>query len=36
MTKPVTGMAAMILIGEGKMRLDQPIADFLPEFARCG
>ena len=33
MTKPITGMAAMILIGEGKMKLDQPIADFLPEFA---
>ena len=32
MTKPVTGMAAMILIGEGKMKLDQPISDFLPEF----
>lgn len=34
MTKPVTGMAAMILIGEGKMKLDQPIADFIPEFAQ--
>jgi CubicO group peptidase (beta-lactamase class C family) len=34
MTKPVTGIAAMILIGEGKMRLDQPIADFIPEFAQ--
>ena len=34
MTKPVTGMAAMILVDEGKMRLDQPIADFLPAFAR--
>ena len=33
MTKPVTGMAAMILVGDGKIRLDQPIADFLPEFA---
>ncbi len=33
MTKPVTGMAAMILIDEGKMKLDQPIADFIPEFA---
>ncbi len=33
MTKPVAGMAAMILIGEGKMKLDQPIADFLPEFS---
>jgi CubicO group peptidase (beta-lactamase class C family) len=32
MTKPITGMAAMILIGKGKMKLDQPIADFLPEF----
>lgn len=33
MTKPVTGMAAMILVGEGKIKLDQPIADFLPEFS---
>jgi CubicO group peptidase (beta-lactamase class C family) len=32
MTKPIAGMAAMILIGEGKMKLDQPIADFLPQF----
>ncbi|APG63597.1 hypothetical protein LPB140_05080 [Sphingorhabdus lutea] len=33
MTKPVTGMAAMILIGQGKLGLDQPISDFIPEFA---
>lgn len=33
MTKPVTGMAAMMLIGDGKMTLDQPVADFIPEFA---
>lgn len=33
-TKPVTGMAAMLLIEEGKLKLDQPIADFAPEFAR--
>ena len=33
MTKPVAGMAAMILVGDDKMKLDQPIADFLPEFA---
>lgn len=33
MTKPVAGMAAMLLIAQGRMRLDQPIADFLPEFA---
>ncbi|HEV7233294.1 MAG TPA: serine hydrolase domain-containing protein, partial [Sphingorhabdus sp.] len=34
MTKPITGIAAMILVGEGKMKLDQPIADFVPEFAK--
>ena len=34
MTKPLTGMAAMILIDEGKMQLDQPLADFAPEFAQ--
>ncbi|WP_432769098.1 MAG: beta-lactamase family protein [Sphingopyxis sp.] len=34
MTKPVTGIAAMLLIEDGKMALDQPIADFLPAFAR--
>ncbi len=33
MTKPITGIAAMILVGDGKMKLDQPIADFIPEFA---
>lgn len=33
MTKPITGMAAMILIGEGKLKLDQPISDFIPGFA---
>lgn len=34
MTKPVTGMAAMILVDEGKLKLDQPLADFAPEFTR--
>ena len=33
MTKPVTGMAAMMLIDEGKMGLDQPLAEILPAFA---
>ncbi|VWX46767.1 serine hydrolase [Novosphingobium sp. 9U] len=33
MTKPITGIAAMILIDEGKLRLDQPVSDFFPEFA---
>ena len=34
MTKPITGMAAMILIDEGKLRLDQPLADILPKYAK--
>lgn len=34
MTKPITAMAAMILIEEGKIRLDQPVAEILPAFAR--
>lgn len=34
MTKPITGMAAMILIDEGKLGLDQPLAEILPEFAK--
>lgn len=33
MTKPVTGIAAMMLVGDGVIRLDQPIADFLPAYA---
>lgn len=32
MTKPITAMAAMILIEEGKLKLDQPLADFYPEY----
>lgn len=32
MTKPITGMAAMILIDEGHMGLDQPLYDVLPAF----
>lgn len=34
MTKPITGMAAMMLIDDGKLGLDQPVADILPKFAR--
>lgn len=33
MTKPITGMAAMMLIDEGKLGLDQPIAELLPAYA---
>ena len=33
MTKPVTGLAAMLLLEDGKLALDQPISDILPAFA---
>lgn len=32
MTKPITAMAAMMLVEDGKLKLDQPIADFFPGF----
>jgi len=32
MTKPITAMAAMILVEDGKIGLDQPISDFIPAF----
>ncbi|WP_326525659.1 serine hydrolase domain-containing protein [Sphingomonas sp.] len=34
MTKPITGMAAMMLIEDGKLKLDQPVSDFFPGFAK--
>lgn len=34
MTKPVTGAAAALLIEDGKLSLDQPVTDFVPEFSR--
>jgi len=34
MTKPITGMAAMMLIDEGRLGLDQPLADILPKYAK--
>ena len=33
MTKPVTSIAALMLLEEGKIRLDDPITNWLPEFA---
>jgi CubicO group peptidase (beta-lactamase class C family) len=33
MSKPVTGVAMMILFEEGKWRLDDPISKHVPEFA---
>jgi CubicO group peptidase (beta-lactamase class C family) len=32
MTKPITGVAMMILFEEGKWRLDDPVTKFLPEL----
>ncbi len=33
MTKPITGVAMMILFEEGKWRLDDPVTRYVPEFA---
>lgn len=34
MTKPIIGVATMILVQEGKLKLDQPLSDILPAFAK--
>jgi len=34
MTKPVTGVAMMMLHEEGKWRLDDPVSRYIPEFAK--
>ena len=33
MTKPITTVAALMLVDDGKMRLDDPVAKFIPAFA---
>ncbi len=33
MTKPITGVAMMILYEQGKWRLDDPVTRYVPEFA---
>ena len=33
MTKPVTSVAALQLVEQGKLSLDAPLSDYLPEFA---
>jgi CubicO group peptidase (beta-lactamase class C family) len=35
MTKPITSVVAMMLIEEGKLRLDDPVAKYLPSFANA-
>ncbi len=32
MSKPITAAALMLLVDEGKVRLDDPVAKYLPEF----
>jgi CubicO group peptidase (beta-lactamase class C family) len=32
MTKPVTSVAVMMLVEDGKVRLDDPVSKFIPEF----
>lgn len=32
MTKPVTGVAVLLLVEEGKIRLSDPVSRFIPEF----
>ncbi len=34
MTKPVTSVVALMLVDEGRIALDEPIARYAPEFAR--
>ncbi|HZR26269.1 MAG TPA: serine hydrolase domain-containing protein [Vicinamibacterales bacterium] len=34
MSKPVTGVAMMMLYEEGKWRLDDPVARYIPEFGK--
>ncbi|HEX5183174.1 MAG TPA: serine hydrolase domain-containing protein [Allosphingosinicella sp.] len=36
MTKPVTSVAFMMLVEEGRVALDTPAADIIPEFADLG
>ena len=33
MSKPITGVAMMILFEEGKWQLNDPVAKYIPEFA---
>lgn len=33
MTKPIASVAAMILVEDGRLRLDAPVADYVPAFA---
>lgn len=34
MTKPITAMGVMMLVEEGKVKLDDPVAKYIPSFAQ--
>ena len=34
MTKPIVSVAAMTLVEDGRLHLDQPVARYIPEFAK--
>ena len=36
MTKPITSVAAMMLVEEGRLLLSDPVSKYLPEFERTG
>ena len=33
MSKPITTMAAMMLVEEGRLQLDEPLSKYIPAFA---
>src|SRR3979411_1241221 len=33
MSKPITSVAAMMLVEGGKLRLDEPVSKYIPDFA---
>jgi CubicO group peptidase (beta-lactamase class C family) len=35
MSKPITSVAAMIMIDEGKLKLDDPVSKYIPSFAKA-
>jgi CubicO group peptidase (beta-lactamase class C family) len=36
MTKPITGLAVAMLVDEGKLKFDDPVSKYIPEFAQIG
>ena len=35
MTKPITSVAAMMLVDQGKLKLDDPVEKYIPSFAKA-